>query len=72
MKELTPREGKSCNWSLASILFSRFFLSAYSVPGTVLGTGDSAENKMHEVLALLELTILEGGSRQLTNELVTK
>ena len=28
--------------------------------GTVLGTGDSAE-KTHEVLALLELTVQEGG-----------
>lgn len=31
--------------------------------GTVLGTGDSAENKMHEVLALLELTVQEGEGR---------
>ena len=67
MLEPTPKEEKSYDWPLASIVFNQLFLSARHVPGTVLGTRDSAENKTNEVLAFLKLNILVGSDRHQKN-----
>lgn len=63
---MVPTEGiagekaRGCETGWLHTSFHRCSLSAFEVPGAVLGAGNTAVNTADQALALTELTVQEG------------